>query len=316
MALRQARGSGADGLAGMAPVRELAGLRLLRPLLAVPKAALVALLAAAGQPWLEDPSNRAACVRPRPTAPGPALDVARWRGLARHVRRACARDRAVAAWLAQHARIFPAGFVLPGAAGARRGAARVARAGPAAGAARGRRQAYAPRRARLDRLLEALRARASARGRTLGGCRMLRRGERLLICREPGAISEVLAPRRASGTAGTGASRCASAARSRACGCAALGADGWRQRAAFRRRRRADLPAASRAEPAGALAGRALLAVPQLGLIAPGRARRLLEARYRPPQPLAGAPFARRAFAGSMCARGEEIFASRSDRLC
>ena len=34
------RGSGADGLAGMAAVRELAGLRLLRPLLAVPKARL------------------------------------------------------------------------------------------------------------------------------------------------------------------------------------------------------------------------------------------------------------------------------------
>jgi tRNA(Ile)-lysidine synthase len=34
------------------------GLRLLRPFLSVPKARLLAVLEAAGQPWLEDPSNR------------------------------------------------------------------------------------------------------------------------------------------------------------------------------------------------------------------------------------------------------------------
>ena len=59
MALRRAAGSGAAGLAGMAAVREVAGLRLLRPLLAVPKARLIATLASAGQPWLIDPANAA-----------------------------------------------------------------------------------------------------------------------------------------------------------------------------------------------------------------------------------------------------------------
>src|SRR6185312_2500879 len=56
--IRSRAGSGIDGLAGMSAVREVAGVRLLRPLLTVPKARLVALLAAERQPFLSDPSNR------------------------------------------------------------------------------------------------------------------------------------------------------------------------------------------------------------------------------------------------------------------
>lgn len=56
--LRLARGSGLKGLGGIAPVRELApGLTLVRPLLGVTKAQLVATLTAMGQDWIEDPSN-------------------------------------------------------------------------------------------------------------------------------------------------------------------------------------------------------------------------------------------------------------------
>src|SRR5439155_7478782 len=46
--IRRRAGSGVDGLAGMSAVREMAGVRLVRPLLSVPKARLVALLAAEG----------------------------------------------------------------------------------------------------------------------------------------------------------------------------------------------------------------------------------------------------------------------------
>ena len=49
--------SGGDGLAAMSAVRALPGCRLIRPLLAVPKARLLALLAAERQPFLSDPSN-------------------------------------------------------------------------------------------------------------------------------------------------------------------------------------------------------------------------------------------------------------------
>lgn len=56
--LRLARGSGAHGLAAMTPERSLRHLRVLRPLLDVPKARLVATLQARGLPWVEDSSNR------------------------------------------------------------------------------------------------------------------------------------------------------------------------------------------------------------------------------------------------------------------
>lgn len=54
---RLARGSGLDGLACMAPVKMLDGIRLLRPLLSVPKSELMAYLQSMKQPWIDDPSN-------------------------------------------------------------------------------------------------------------------------------------------------------------------------------------------------------------------------------------------------------------------
>jgi tRNA(Ile)-lysidine synthase len=56
--LRLLRGSGLVGLSAMRPSTERDGISLHRPLLAFPKARLVAILEAARQPWLEDPSNQ------------------------------------------------------------------------------------------------------------------------------------------------------------------------------------------------------------------------------------------------------------------
>lgn len=56
--LRLGMGSGVDGLAGMAAVRCAAGVRLIRPLLTFPHARLEATCRAAGQAWIEDPSNQ------------------------------------------------------------------------------------------------------------------------------------------------------------------------------------------------------------------------------------------------------------------
>lgn len=56
--LRAGRGSGVDGLCGMWPASARNGITLLRPLLGIPKARLIATLTALGQPWIEDPSNR------------------------------------------------------------------------------------------------------------------------------------------------------------------------------------------------------------------------------------------------------------------
>jgi tRNA(Ile)-lysidine synthase len=55
--LRLKGGSGVDGLAAMAAIVEKPAMRLLRPLLNIPKARLRATLEAASQSWLEDPSN-------------------------------------------------------------------------------------------------------------------------------------------------------------------------------------------------------------------------------------------------------------------
>ncbi len=55
--LRLARGSGVDGLCGMAAAREAEGIRWLRPFLDVPREELRALLRARGIAWAEDASN-------------------------------------------------------------------------------------------------------------------------------------------------------------------------------------------------------------------------------------------------------------------
>lgn len=55
--MRAVRRSGPDGLAGMAAAIERPDVRLLRPLLAVPRASLTATLLVRGVEWIDDPSN-------------------------------------------------------------------------------------------------------------------------------------------------------------------------------------------------------------------------------------------------------------------
>jgi tRNA(Ile)-lysidine synthase len=57
LAMRAARASGPDGLAGMPALVEHRDARLLRPLLPVPRARLTATLQARGIGWIDDPSN-------------------------------------------------------------------------------------------------------------------------------------------------------------------------------------------------------------------------------------------------------------------
>ena len=57
VAMRTVRRSGPDGLAGMAAVVEQPELRLLRPLLGIPRGRLTATLVGRGVSWLDDPSN-------------------------------------------------------------------------------------------------------------------------------------------------------------------------------------------------------------------------------------------------------------------
>ena len=193
VALRAARASGPDGLAGMAAVRELAGLRLLRPLLTLPKTALLGYLDALDQPWLDDPSNRA-----------PEFARARLRG---DGRARCGAARAAGGRARRRTgRMGGPGRRLARAACAglsgrfrANGAGRVA-AAPVEIARRAVQQTlravggrpWPPRQARLARLLDELHSDRRPTGRTLGGCRLLRQGGRLLFCREAAAITEAL----------------------------------------------------------------------------------------------------------------------------
>ncbi len=98
VAMRRRRGPG-PGLAGMPAVRELAYCRLLRPLLAFPRARLEATARTLGLGWIDDPSNRdpryerTSVVRLAHQAEG---------GVERG-----ATEHADARWLAKHARVEP-----------------------------------------------------------------------------------------------------------------------------------------------------------------------------------------------------------------
>lgn len=120
--MRLARGSGVEGLAGMAPVRPLAGLDgadVVRPLLGLEKARITADLAARGIAWREDPTNADPDYeRPRLRAASTALAAlgltpARLGLSARRLRRAAeALDATARAALGSDAvRVSPCGLV-------------------------------------------------------------------------------------------------------------------------------------------------------------------------------------------------------------
>lgn len=195
--LRAARGSGVDGLAGMAPSSvSTAGIIRLRPLLAVPKSRLLATLQARGQPWAEDPSNHnPAYARSGARAALPLLGTEAAAHLAltaRNLARArAALEQIAAERLAASVAFEPAAglaWIEPG----------IMLAGPDEIALRALDRllrrigglALPPRLERLERLLAALRA--GDMSHTLHRCRLLPWQGKLLAVREarhlPGPI--------------------------------------------------------------------------------------------------------------------------------
>ncbi len=198
--LRLSRGSGVDGLSAMAPVAETASVRLLRPLLDLPKARLRATLTAHGAEHVDDPSNENesfARVRFRRSAPmlaSEGLTVRRLCDTARRMARARqALDRGASDLLARSATLHPEGYgyldraALCGAPEevALRALARML--GCIGGTP------YPPRLERLERLYAALTAPTGlVSARTLMGCRIAPVHDQLLICREPRAAKDSL----------------------------------------------------------------------------------------------------------------------------
>ena len=189
--LRLGRGSGLDGLAAMAAVAETPALRLLRPLLGVPRARLEATLRRRGLFWVEDPSNRdPAYARVRVRALMPALAAegmspSRLAATAARLGRArAAVERSTASLLAQAATVHPAGFVwldpAPlAAASPEVGLRALARIAMTVGGLE-----YPPRLERLERLHGHLLGGLGG-GATLGGCRFMPQRGRILVVREP-----------------------------------------------------------------------------------------------------------------------------------
>jgi tRNA(Ile)-lysidine synthase len=188
--LRQRAGSGRDGLAGMPAVRELAGCRILRPLLDVPKARLVATLAAAGQEFITDPSNRdPTFARARLRQDTGDLDLDATLGELRKLAHdRIAREYGCYALLAHAAALHPAGFAVLDP--------EVLLSAPPELAERALSKLvfalggglYPPRRRSIVRLLLML-AGAGPLGHILGGYRFVGWRERVLVLRELAAAA-------------------------------------------------------------------------------------------------------------------------------
>jgi len=197
--LRLGRGSGVDGLAAMAAVSENPHLRLLRPLLGVPREYLISFLQSRGQDWIEDPSNEDAAfarVRLRRMLPGlgeEGLTESRLAATARRMARArIALESAATALLARTAAIYPEGYALLAprellAAPEDTGLRALSRLLTCIGGGQ-----HGPRMERLERLYEWL-ARGEGGGRTLAGCCIVRRGPgEVAVCREAAATEDAV----------------------------------------------------------------------------------------------------------------------------
>jgi tRNA(Ile)-lysidine synthase len=160
----------------------------------------VATVQAAGQSWIDDPSNRDmayARVRLRQTEDLRAeagLSAERLAATAARLGRArAAVEGEAAAVSAQAVIIHPAGFVRLDPAVLFMAAEEIGMRVLAALLAMVGGEAYPPRFERLERLYHDLARRPAAGGRTLGGCRILSRGGGLLICREAAALAPPVA---------------------------------------------------------------------------------------------------------------------------
>ncbi|MPZ32260.1 MAG: tRNA lysidine(34) synthetase TilS [Rhodospirillales bacterium] len=105
VAMRAARQSGPDGLAGMSAAVERPEVRLLRPLLGVSRSRLTATLLVRGVPWIDDPSNA------DPRFERARLRVGRWQTAPAADSGRSARERRLAAASVEVLAISPVGEV-------------------------------------------------------------------------------------------------------------------------------------------------------------------------------------------------------------
>jgi tRNA(Ile)-lysidine synthase len=197
--MRLARGSGLDGLCGMAAARPFdpgaMSPSILRPLLGVPKARLLATLEARGLGWIEDPSNeRTEFERVRVRKVLPELEkvgitAARVsESMARLQRAREALDRAAmglgqSAGLDVNGGAYASFELQPFLDGPSE--LRVRMLARLLGAFGG--QSEPPRLAKIETLVERI-AGTGWKSSTLGGCVVARHGQEIRVMREPGRV--------------------------------------------------------------------------------------------------------------------------------
>jgi len=296
--LRLGMGSGVDGLAAMAPVREVAEVRLLRPLLDLPRSRLEATCRAFGQPWLDDPSNLALrfargrlragreALEAAGLTPGALAETARRAGMARG-----ALNQAAADVLALCATLHPEGWAEVRAEAFREPPREVARRVLTA-LLRGLGGAIHPPRAeRLEGLLDTLRGNGKPKARTLGGCMLapIRDGWRFV--REPAAVEDAV-PLSDQGTTLWDRRFVVRCRASRGGRVGALGGEGWAELC----RRCPDLttttlPAAVRRTLPAVRVGGEVVCVPHLNYVRPPWDDIPCGAVFQPPEMMAGPCF-------------------------
>ena len=193
--MRKAKASGVDGLAGMTFLLEYKDVRILRPLIDCSKGRLRATVASWNLPVVEDPSNNderfeRVRIRRRPTAPALAnelIEVASRNSLVRRD-----RESAVAAGLAQTCALFPEGYALLDPLIFSSVSTEIAHSCLAAICAMIGGKAHPPRRARTAQLLKVLTEDRISGGRTLSGCRIVPKGQKLLFFREANHIEPAM----------------------------------------------------------------------------------------------------------------------------
>ncbi len=272
--MRLKRGSGVDGLAGIAKESWRSGVRLMRPLLEITHQDLVASLEAADHPWIEDPSNqdeRYERIQIRNSAEQLSafgLTRAKLVATARKMTRAReALDRATSDLLAACADVSEYGFCRLSAdemcrAPDELAIRALARCVQAIGGSD-----WPPGDEPLERLLSWLRS-GPPEATTLGGCRLVKRGERVWVGRELGRISDRRVALADGQLIWDGRFQVSAESPSSDLSVGPLAGRGW----ADLKAQRPDLPAFVGQTLPAIRRGEELLAVPSLAFVAPGLA--------------------------------------------
>ena len=292
--MRLSKGSGAAGLAAMAPITETRHLRLLRPLLSVSRTRLEDTLAQQGMDWVEDPSN--ADPKYERTLVRKLSGDLTESGLDGGLLSALAGDFAalrqkkeleVVEFLAQKVTLHPTGYVYFSSnalGGASEGFAlavlgRILRTVGGGG--------YSPSQKKMARLWGRL-GEPNFTSATLGRCRIMVHRNEVLVFRE---ARNLPAPMKLSADEGAEFDGRFYLKAPIACRAAPLGVEGWKKISSVENRLLADIPASIRGALPAFWDDLGLLAVPPLRYWRDGMTENLVkrfQMSFRPPHPLNG----------------------------